>query len=63
MKSDEGSFLSKFMCDLIHNMHKAVDINRENLNIIGIEFPNLKSIETTANAMRSYIFEGFEPTS
>jgi putative transcriptional regulator len=44
-------------------MYKALDINRENLTIMGIEFPDLKSLESAANAIGSNVFEGFEPTS
>lgn len=44
-------------------MYRALDINRENLTIMGIEFPDLKSLESAANAIGSNMFEGFEPTS
>lgn len=44
-------------------MYTPLDINRENLTIMGIEFPDLKSLESTANAIGSNMFEGFEPTS
>ena len=30
---------------------------------MGIEFPDLKSLESAANAIGSNMFEGFEPTS
>ena len=44
-------------------MYTPLDINRENLTIMGIEFPNLKALESAANAIGSNMFEGFEPTS
>ena len=44
-------------------MYTPLDINRENLTIMGIEFPDLKALESTANAIGSNMFEGFEPTS
>ena len=44
-------------------MYRALDINREKLTIMGIEFPDLKSLESAANALGSNMFEGFEPTS
>ena len=44
-------------------MYTQLDINRENLTIMGTEFPHLKSLESTANAIGSNMFEGFEPSS
>ena len=44
-------------------MYTPLDINRENLTIMGIELPDLKSLESAANAIGSNMFEGFEPTS
>ena len=44
-------------------MYTQLDINRENLTIMAIEFPDLKSLESAANAIGSNMFEGFEPTS
>jgi putative transcriptional regulator len=44
-------------------MYTPLNINRENLTIMGIEFPDLKSLESAANAIGSNMFEGFEPTS
>ena len=44
-------------------MYTPLDINRENLTIMGIEFPDLKALESAANAIGSNMFEGFEPTS
>ena len=44
-------------------MYTQLDINRENLTIMAIEFPDLKSLESAANAIGSNMFEGSEPTS
>lgn len=44
-------------------MYTPLDINRENLTIMGIEFPDLKALKSAANAIGSNMFEGFEPTS
>ena len=44
-------------------MYTPLDINREKLTIMGIEFPDLKSLESAANAIGSNMFEGFEPTA
>ena len=43
-------------------MYKAIDIDRVNLTIIGVKFVDLKSLENTANAIGTNMFEGFEPT-
>jgi hypothetical protein len=43
-------------------MYKTIDIDRENLTIMGVKFSDLKSLESTANAIGTNMFEGFEPT-
>lgn len=43
-------------------MYKELDIDRENLTILGVEFSDIQSLEKTANAIGSNMFEGFEPT-
>ncbi len=43
-------------------MYKSIQIDRENLTIMGVVFPNIETLETTANAIGSNMFEGFEPT-
>lgn len=43
-------------------MFKAIDIDRTNLTIMGVKFSNLKTLENTANAIGSNMFEGFKPT-
>ena len=44
-------------------MYKPIHIDRENLTIMGISFPDLETLDSTANAIGSNMFEGFEPTS
>ena len=43
-------------------MYKTIEIDRTNLTIMGVQFSNLKSLENTANAIGTNMFEGFEPT-
>ena len=43
-------------------MYKIIDIDRVNLTIMGVKFADLKSLENTANAFGTNMFEGFEPT-
>ncbi len=43
-------------------MYKAIQIDRENLTIMGVVFPDIETLNSTANAIGSNMFEGFEPT-
>lgn len=43
-------------------MYKAIDIDRKNLSLMGVKFSDLKTLESTANAIGTNMFEGFEPT-
>jgi len=43
-------------------MFKTIDIDRKRLTIMGVRFSSLKALESTANAIGSNMFEGFEPT-
>lgn len=43
-------------------MYKIIDIDRINLTLMGVQFTDLKTLESTANAIGSNMFEGFEPT-
>ncbi len=43
-------------------MYRPIDIDRTNLTIMGVRFPDLKTLESTASALGSNMFEGFEPT-
>jgi len=44
-------------------MYKPIPIDRENLSIMGVAFPDLATLNRTANAIGSNMFEGFEPSS
>ena len=43
-------------------MYKAIDIDREKLTIMGVQFSDIKSLESTANAIGTNLFKGFEPS-
>ncbi|NLN74403.1 MAG: antitoxin VbhA family protein [Bacteroidales bacterium] len=43
-------------------MYKPIIVDRENLSLMGVQFQDLKTLESTANAIGSNMFEGFEPT-
>lgn len=43
-------------------MYNPIEIDRTKLTIMGVQFSDLKSLESTANALGSNMFEGFEPT-
>lgn len=44
-------------------MYKAIEIDRKNLTLMGVKFSDLKSLESTANAIGTNMFEGFEPSA
>jgi hypothetical protein len=44
-------------------MYRAIEIDRENLTLLGVKFTDLAKLERTANAIGSNMFEGFEPTT
>lgn len=43
-------------------MYKAIEIDRKQLTIMGVPFTDLQTLDHTANAIGSNMFEGFEPT-
>ncbi len=43
-------------------MFNSIEIDRNNLTIMGVKFSNLKTLESTVNAIGSNMFEGFELT-
>lgn len=43
-------------------MYKTIDIDRKKLTLMGVQFSDLKTLENTANAIGTNMFEGFEPT-
>jgi putative transcriptional regulator len=42
--------------------YKPISIDRQNLSIMGVPFPDLETLNSTADAIGSNMFEGFEPT-
>ena len=44
-------------------MYQAITIDRENLTILGVKFADLKTLENTAIAIGTNMFEGFVPTT
>jgi putative transcriptional regulator len=40
-------------------MFNSIEIDRANLTIMGVKFPDLKTLEGTPNALGSNMFEGF----
>jgi putative transcriptional regulator len=42
---------------------KTLDINRENLTIMGVQFPNLDTLERISCAITSNMYEGYKPTT
>ena len=43
-------------------MYYTIEVDRKKLTIMGVEFSDLKTLENTANALGSNMFEGFRPT-
>ena len=43
-------------------MFNTIEIDRNRLTIMGVKFPDLKTLESTANAIGSNMFEGYQPT-
>ncbi len=44
-------------------MFNTIEIDRNNLTVMGVKFSDLKTFESTANALGSNMFEGYKPTS
>ena len=42
--------------------YKPIDIDRKALTIIDVPFPDLITLESTADAIASNMFEGYKPT-
>jgi putative transcriptional regulator len=42
--------------------YRTIEIDRQNLTIMGVVFPDIDSLNSAANAIGSNMFEGFEPT-
>ncbi|MEA5140581.1 antitoxin VbhA family protein [Arcicella rigui] len=43
-------------------MFNTIEIDRINLTIMGVKFSDLRTLDSTANAIGSNMFEGFQPT-
>jgi putative transcriptional regulator len=43
-------------------MFNTIEIDRDNLTIMGVKFSDLRTLEITANSLGSNMFEGFRPT-
>jgi len=43
-------------------MYKPIAMNRAKLEIMGVPFPDKETFESTADAISSNMFEGYEPT-
>ena len=43
-------------------MFNTIEIDRSNLTIMGVKFADLRTLESTANALGSNMFEGYTPT-
>lgn len=44
-------------------MYSEIEIDRENLTLMGVKFDSLSELENTANAIGSNMFEGFVPNT
>ena len=42
--------------------YKPITVDQENLTLMGVVFPDKKTLNSGANAIGSNMFEGFEPT-
>jgi len=42
--------------------YAPVVIDRKKLTLMGVQFPNLETLENAAEAIGSNMFEGFQPT-
>jgi hypothetical protein len=42
-------------------MYNPIEIDRINLTLMGVKFPDLKTLENTSYGIGSNMFEGFEP--
>ena len=43
-------------------MYRPIEVDKQNLTIMGIQFPSPEALDSAANAIGSNMFEGFEPT-
>jgi putative transcriptional regulator len=43
-------------------MYKPIEVDREKLTIMGVDFSSVKDFEATASSLGSAMYEGFEPS-
>ncbi|MDR0895325.1 MAG: hypothetical protein LBN06_08540 [Prevotellaceae bacterium] len=43
-------------------MYKPIEIDRTQLTMMGVPFPDLQTLNSVAQAIGSNMYEGFEPT-
>ncbi len=43
--------------------YKPIEVDRQNLKIMGVRFSDIDTLNSAANAIGSNMFEGFEPTT
>ncbi|MDR3130470.1 MAG: antitoxin VbhA family protein [Treponema sp.] len=41
--------------------YKPITIDRDNLSIMGVQFPDLETLNSAADAIGTNMFEGYEP--
>ena len=42
-------------------MYKPIEVDRKNLTIMGVPFPDLETLNSVAYGLGSIMYEGFEP--
>jgi putative transcriptional regulator len=42
--------------------YKPIEIDRQNLTIMGVNFSSVNNFDATINALGTVMFEGFDPT-
>jgi len=43
-------------------MYSPIEVNKNELTLMGVKFPDINTLESTANAIGTNMFEGFVPT-
>ena len=43
-------------------MYSPIDVNKNELTLMGVKFPDINTLESAANAIGTNMFEGFVPT-
>lgn len=43
--------------------YKTISIDEQRLTIMGVSFPDIKTLRSVADAIGTNMFEGFEPTA